>query len=737
MGKAVGEIEYDEAAALKAGANYPQQHTPITLAVLHSKAENEELMSTDTPAIADVEEQELKKSQQEARYIISQIQHLMSSGQLIYDAFKKDENGEAFSRPIEYRDIVILMRSMTWSADFVDEFKLAGIPLYAELSKGYFDAIEVMIMMNTLKVIDNPYQDIPLVSVLRSPFIGMSENELANIRLADKKAPFYDALKLFVHEERALSTEIAEKLQRFLIMLEDWRDMARRGSLAELIWQVYIDTNYFEMVGAMINGKQRQANLRALHNRAIAYEKTAFRGLFRFLRFIERMRLRGDDLGTAKAVGQSENVVRIMTIHSSKGLEFPYVFAAGLGRDFNRMDFNHPYLFDSDYGLAVKMVDPEKRIQYTSLPFLAMKEKKMLELKAEEMRVLYVAMTRAKEKLYLVGSVKDWEKSKDKWEEAQLLGIGEPLPEFQRAKAANYFDWLGPAIARHPDYYTKDGEKVTLEPEPSRWKLEVIDTSSFSATEKIIEEDNSFITKEENEDFSHHLKNILDFQYPYLGAVEKKSKTSVSEMKRLQLLTDSEEPEFMITTSQSAATKIAKRPLFLQKESMSGAEKGTAMHAAMQHVPKNGFDNLKEIQEFIQLLINKQLITEKEGQSINEQDIFKFFESEIGQQFKDSLELHREMPFTMSFKDGEGDIQIVQGIVDCMYKQADGKWVLLDYKTDRLTPTMKNDAGLKKEMTKRYGIQLETYKKALESIMHITIDHCIIYAFDADKWLEL
>ncbi len=212
-----------------------------------------------------------------------------------------------------------------------------------------------------------------------------------------------------------------EKLQRFFNQFEDWRNLARRGSLSELIWQVYSDTHYYEMVGAMANGKQRQANLRALHDRAIDYEKTSFRGLFRFLRFVDRMRKRGDDLGAARSLTEKENVVRIMTIHSSKGLEFPYVFIAGAGRKFNKMDFNEPYLFDQHFGLAVKAIDPDNRITYTSLPFLAMKEKKELEMRAEEMRVLYVAMTRAKEHLEIIASVKDIEKSIVKWQDAQLV----------------------------------------------------------------------------------------------------------------------------------------------------------------------------------------------------------------------------------------------------------------------------------------------------------------------------
>ena len=300
MGARVGDIDYDEAAALKYGAQYPAKDVPAELTILYE----------DDEAGSDAEdyelgEQSLKSSQAEARFISKRIKELMASGAEVTDAFSDKK------RPIEYRDIVILMRSMTWSAEFVEEFKLAGIPVYANLSRGYFETLEVMIMLNTLRVIDNPYQDIALASVLRSPFIGMTENELARIRLADKQASFYDALKAFMASGGAgIDPRTQEKLQRFFGQFEDWRNLARRGSLSELIWQVYTDTHYYEMVGAMVNGKQRQANLRALHDRAIDYEKTSFRGLFRFLRFIDRMKKRGDDLGEAKSLSETEDVVR-------------------------------------------------------------------------------------------------------------------------------------------------------------------------------------------------------------------------------------------------------------------------------------------------------------------------------------------------------------------------------------------------------------------------------------------
>lgn len=735
MGETVGEIHYDEKAGLKPGAPYDEVDMPIELAILYEEEDSLEQLDEDSEMDVLIED-EIKKSQAEARFIIKRIRELIDGGATVYDAKQKDPTKRV--RPMQYRDIVILMRSMTWSNDLVEEFKSAGIPLYAESSKGYFEALEVMVMLNVLKIVDNPYQDIPLASVLRAPFVGCTENELAKIRLVNRKAPYYDAVKQFVEEEQSgLNIDTAVKLQKFLTQLETWRNLARRGSLSDLIWKIYIDTNYYEMVGAMANGKQRQANLRTLHDRALMYEKTSFRGLFRFLRFIDRMRSRGDDLGVAKSIGEKDDVVRLVTIHSSKGLEYPVVFVAGLGRDFNQMDFSNSYLFDQQFGLAVKAIDPDDRIMYTSLPFLAMKEKKILELKAEEMRVLYVAMTRAKEKLILVGSVKDWEKVRSKWCEVQHLPTDVMLPEYLRARAKNYLDWIGPAVARHESFESFSDEEYRPIDHPTKWTISPISNTYFMNA--LYTEENENVDEQGEPDVDSALLNQINERfttpYAYLNSITKKSKTSVSEIKRIENLQREEEPETHVMKSSKGSAK--RRPLFLQEKTLSATEIGTVVHTVMQHAPQEGFARIEEVKAYMNVLVDRNLLTADEIQVVDPEKVVQFFESEIGQRFTRAKQLHREIPFTLSMIDDEGDSQIVQGILDCLFEDEEGKWVLLDYKTDKVLPSFAEEPYLTNEMKNRYGVQLRVYSEAIELILNIKVDEKVLYLYNAAKEIQL
>ena len=685
----------------------------------------------------------LKNSQAEARFISKRIKELMASGAEVTDAFSNEK------RPLEYRDIVILMRSMTWSAEIVEEFKLAGIPIYANLSRGYFEALEVMIMLNTLRVIDNPYQDIPLASVLRSPFIGMTENELAKIRLADKNAPFYEALKSFMATGGAgVEPRTQEKLQRFFAQFNDWRNLARRGSLSELIWQVYTDTHYYEMVGTMPNGKQRQANLRALHDRAIDYEKTSFRGLFRFLRFIDRMQKRGDDLGEARSLTETEDVVRLMTIHSSKGLEFPYVFISGIARKFNKMDFNEAYLFDQHFGLAVKAIDPDNRITYTSLPFLAMKEKKELEMRAEEMRILYVAMTRAKEYLELIASVKDIEREIGKWQDAQLVDPSLMLPEYTRSRANSYLDWIGPAVARHPDFGKFDvlpgGQFVV---DSSKWKIDALPFSSvmnLHLEQESLDENNSLVPEvddnrsdEVDEQVYDEVKRRFDWSYQYSSSIAKRSKQTVSELKRLSILAQQEDEDpFMEKGDEVSTAYLHARPNFMQTRKLTPAEIGTAMHTIMQHIDFQIEHNGETVSQLIKTSVTRQLITPEEANAVQVNQVTQFFKSDMAKRVKQSEKVLRELPFTYAHDGDDGDYQIIQGIADCLFQEEDG-WVLLDYKTDRIHGRFNSQSEIENEMQDRYGVQLNLYKRAIESIINANIKEMVLYLFDGESTVNI
>ncbi|ATP39107.1 helicase-exonuclease AddAB subunit AddA [Solibacillus sp. R5-41] len=730
MDEEVGEIQYDEQAKLKFGASYDEQQVPVELVLLEGDSKLQTVLNSDGNGD---EEESISSAQQEARYIIMRIQEMVRGGAQVYNPKTKS------TRPISYRDIVVLMRSRTWYATFAEEFKMAGLPLYAETDGGYFESLEVMIMLNTLKVIDNPYQDIPLASVLRAPFIGLTENELAAIRLINGKVPFYEALKQYMVNasgEMAIATE--QKLQKFLTLHEKWRNFSRHGSLADLIWQVYLDTSYFEMVGAMVNGKQRQANLRALHDRALSYEKTSFRGLFRFLRFIDRMHSRGDDLGIAKSIGEADDVVTLLTIHKSKGLEYPVVFVAGMSRGFNTKDLGNRYIFDQEFGLAIKSVNPDLNVMSTSLPHLYVKEKKLAKMKAEEMRILYVAMTRAKEQLILVGSIKDWEKQKDEWSFYQELEET-VLPSYTRSKANHYLSWVGPAVARHQDFLFAQYGKQKEATHAAQWFVNIISNEAFlaAATEE------ETIQTEQVEQVDESLVDLLTHRflstYPYEHAVTKKSKTSVSELKRLESLQRMEEEQ--VYNSNAVNYVKAAVPSFMLKKKerkLSATEVGTAVHAVMQHIPQEGFQTLTETTDFIQSLVTRQLLQQIEADAIEVEKILAFFQTDVGQRFKHAKQTLREVPFTWSLKDAEGDAQIIQGVIDCLFEDEFGQWVLLDYKTDRIESGILDDLEkIKQKMTKTYHIQLNYYQQAIESIKHVKVSERLLYLYSIGKEVKI
>lgn len=762
MERSVGEIDYDQKAELAFGATYLEHADhPIEMLIIDRAASvyDDADESDDVP----LAEGDLETVQMEARLIATQIKTLMGNGTSEpFQVFDKDRGG---MRVITYRDIVILLRATKqWAPVMIEEFKRAGIPSYAELNTGYFEAGEIEIVLSLLQVIDNPLQDIPLVAVLRSPLYQLSADELAQIRILSKGAPFYEAVHHYAQAAEVYNPTLQSKLKQFLKQWEGWRKEARQGALSDLIWQIYRETGYYDLVGGLAGGMQRQANLRALYDRARQYEQTSFRGLFRFLRFIERMKDSGGDLGTARALGEQEDVVRIVSIHRSKGLEYPVVFVAGLGRMFNRQDLNGNFLIHKELGFGPKYVDQQRRISYPSLPHIAMKRTMRLELLAEELRVLYVALTRAKEKLFLVSTLRDVQKQLEHWATACDVQA-ETLPAAMLARASCYMDWIGPALMRHPDAealrerLTFAANERNLRADESRWSIDVFAADRFvqekASREQRSEQMRKALASAEQvavEPSAQHdeLTRRLDWDYPYRQAEAYFSKTSVSEMKRLASLEyvqqsagrEEEATHSLLELTPSAAfhKPLLRRPRFLQQQGMTATERGSLYHAVMQYMPLQPQLTIDDIEHAIYEMVEKQFLTVEQSEHIQPAILAQFFSSDIGRRLLQSKRVYRELPFSygMPIRDvyphadeaTADETVLIQGVIDCLFEEEDG-FILLDYKTDAVYGNQLVD------IRARYELQIKLYAQAIEAIWQRPVREKMLFLFDGGHILNM
>ncbi|WP_194175010.1 UvrD-helicase domain-containing protein [Desulfofundulus thermobenzoicus] len=469
MTRRVGEMDYDEKARLNAGAVVPDVASgraggPVEIHLLEYKPpENAPSGGPGVDAAASsgteggeqngaageddrqqVEELDLVRL--EARWVAERVRRLVNEDFPVYDRGRKEY------RKATWRDVVVLMRSLKGRVGvFLEEFRRLDVPAYAGGSGGYFDAPEVQTVLALLQAVDNPRRDIPLAAVLRSPMVGLKGAELAAIRLACPQGDFYTAVEQAARGGGGVDPQLAGKLDRFLARLEGWRDLARRLPPAELLEELYRQTGYYHLVGAMPGGAVRQANLRSLVDRARSFEGTIYRGLFRFLRFIEQLQEEGQDMDTARSLGENEDVVRIMSVHRSKGLEFPVVVVAGLGRRFNLMDLSQEFLLHRRLGIGPTVVDLEQGIRYPTVLHGVIRQRLRLEALAEEMRLLYVALTRAREKLILVAAARDPGRQVEQWRSRTAAAPPEgPLSVSLLAGAGCFLDWLGPALWSHP-----------------------------------------------------------------------------------------------------------------------------------------------------------------------------------------------------------------------------------------------------------------------------------------------
>ena len=762
MSSIVGELEYTDEEALNLGANYKEVEDdetlsagPIELHILDksgfynndSKSESKSDFESDGEVSAE-EEEDLDAMTLEARIVAKRINELMKpkDGKI----YKVIDKGTGEYRPVKFKDIVILLRATKgWSEVFLDELGSEGIPVYADTGSGYFESIEIRTIMAVLKIIDNPMQDVPMISVLRSPIMGFSAEELADIRLLNKEKYFYEIIKEIHLGEYEISDELKEKCTYVIESLEKWRKKSIYTPIDEFIWFLYMDTSYYGYIGAMPNGKLRQANLKILFQRAKQYEQTSFKGLFNFINFINKLRKSSGDMGSAKILGENEDVVRIMSIHKSKGLEFPIVFTSGVGKQFNLMDLNSLILYHDELGFGPEYVDVEKRNSYSTLPKEAIKKRIRLETLSEEMRILYVAFTRAKEKLIITGATRNLEKTLNSWTSSAALDDEIILPS-EVLKGKSYLDWIGMALCKH-----RNGDKLReyvgapldlVTNDLSTWEVKFWTKSDLIVEEKIEVVDNTeekkLLINQKIDVVDKEIERRLGYNYKYYESGKLPSNISVSDLKRAAY--EEEEDEYQVVKIYGEKEVI--KPKFMQEEKgLSPAERGSIMHFVMQKIDFNRVNTIEEIKEQLEEMKNVDLLTEEEIKTVRPIKIKLFFNSPLGKRllyaYNNNYMVQRELPFFTEVSSTDVDKSLpkeiyenemvrLQGIIDCFFEEEDGI-VLLDYKTDYV------EDGNEEELRERYKLQIKYYKEAIEKITGKSVKQSYLYLFYLDKEISM
>ncbi|KAF1296585.1 helicase-exonuclease AddAB subunit AddA [Enterococcus sp. JM4C] len=726
MDEEVGQIEYDQAAKLVYGFPvFPESQTfKPELLIYEKEQEITEESLLPTEFIEDKTEGEL--------YVTGlKIRKLIDSEFMIYDKKAKE------NRPVTYKDIVLLTPTKKNNLAILDVFKTLAIPVEVNDAQNYFQATEIRIMISLLQIIDNPFQDIPLVAVLRSPIVGLLEDELAKIRLVDKKNSFYEAVCLY---EEHKTDELSHKLSNFLNQLSSWRELARREPLATLLWTIYDETAYLDYVAGLPVGSQRQANLIALVDRAKAYEQSSFRGLYQFVRFIEKMQEKDKDLAEPLTITE-ENAVRVMTIHASKGLEFPVVFLLDMSKQFNLQDVKARYMFEENIGAGIRYLTPDTRVLYDTLPYQAIKQVKTIKLLSEEMRKLYVGLTRAEQKLYLVGSYKNKADTLKAWSEAyeqqELV-----LDAASRIKSqGSLLTWIGMTLMRHPamkQYDENYQPYVPLQEHPGDFSIDWITPAQIAEkmqnySQKPLEKGQENQVELAKGDLQK-VAQRLDYRYEYDAATQTTSYQSVSEIKRLfedpdenqtaKLTWESHEEKALNQRFRYTEETLAKPKFLNQEQVITGAAIGTATHYILQLLPIDRVPSEKDIEELIMELVQKRLIAEEIAKRIDRKTILWFYQTILADELiANSALVKREQPFSTlvpadeiftDYPTNQDDL-LIHGIIDG-YLEKEDEIILYDFKTD--TVSKNNQQQEINEISQRYLGQLRLYQKSLSDALN-------------------
>ena len=790
MTEEAAELNYTEAESLIPGRiveNAPEDWVggDVELQLLD--------VSKDTLSASESDEDEgddPENNERELDFIIQKIKE-------IHAAKKKVQNPDGTFRQIEWRDFAILRRSLAgWGTRAVEAMRQAGIPAVVNERDGYFEAQEIQLLLALLSIIDNPEQDLPMAAVLHSGLVGLDANELGALRLSGEGS-LWSLMPAYAEKAQD------ERLLAFIGHMERWRTLSRRHGVTDLLWDIYESQDYVNYVGAMPNGLVRRANVLALYDRAKGYEASGFRGLFRFLRFVESLRDSNQDMPLANVVSEADNVVRLMTIHKSKGLEFPVVFLSGVQKRFNMMDLRSELLIDKNAGLGLKGYFPDIRVSFPTMPWFYVKDVKEAALKAEEERILYVALTRARDKLIMTGHFKGFKNAKGK---LSTLGElikntasveGQQLPTDIITQANTYLEWLIMGFTRHldggnplrvaieyegPTYFDLPDKKCRI-------KVEVHDGSLYGDLDYKADIDETTINKVRelqavnSVELPQEIIDRFNYTYPYSDATRRTAKISVSELKRrfqereleagtIDTLNEpivtvdtgakravsdailgqaikldpkssanveakntnpaglpiTEASDVTVSSDELANSVFGRKPQALQSEEdvLTGAQWGTLMHEAMQWLPLAQYTQASLTKE-LDALVMKGTFTEEERNLLSDTSLYKFFSSDLGQRLINAKRIERELPFSMLFEGKrvydtleDGENLFLQGIIDTAFEE-DGEWVLVDYKTDRVK------SG--EDLIKRYKIQMDLYKEALQRLTGMPVKACYIYSF--------
>lgn len=784
MTKELGGIIYDDKAALHVGANYPEgeglsEDTELLLVgegyEYEESVEEQNEIDAEEESVTDYTSREL-----EAKAIAKRMKELVDPVHGMKITTKeKDQDGNPIVRIANYSDMVILLRSMSgWSDVFIDVLMAEGITAFAETQTGYFSTLEIRTILNLLRVLDNPRQEIPLAAVLHSPIYQFTSEELAIIKVGQKERELYDALRYY--REQGEEEILKKKIHHFLNQLEQYRSMVTYTPIYELIQFLVEDTRYYYYVQALPAGERRSGNIDMLIQQAIDFEGTSFSGLFDFIRYIEKLQKYDIDFGEAVVSSEADNTVRIMTIHKSKGLEFPIVFVAGMSKQFNTQDARSKLVLHPDLGIGPEYVNTSLRIKSPTIMKKIIAKQVVLENLAEELRVFYVALTRAKEKLIMTGYIKDLDKFVARYEKGMRT---DQTLSYQTLTSANsYLDFVLPAVQYHKNFLqmmeTLCGEqeeekeqKSMIDPASENVPFQVYFVDVFTLLKREVtrtlehqvnkEELQQFDTRRRyDEEKYEELERQLTYQYPYYYDTTIQSKVTVSELKRLGQYMDQDESVVLIEEQEEEIpeeNRIGQSnnqvqdsfdptiPNFIKKrhgenveQTMKATELGTLYHRFLQHLNFTKVSTKEQLKEEANRLILRGLFTEEDVKLLEEKKLLGLITGEIGRRMAEAQKnglLYREQPFVMGQPAASiheryqsEEMILIQGIIDVFWEEEDGL-VLLDYKTDKVK--------YPGQLVNRYKVQLEYYKQALEKMSHKKVKDVYIYSLTLEEAIKV